>query len=53
MMTKKDYERAVRIVCKHRNPDVVEAFINFFSGDNPKFDEGRFIEACEKEATRR
>lgn len=51
MMTKKDYERAVKIIChSHRSAEVVEAFIQFFQGDNPRFDEDRFVEACEKES---
>jgi hypothetical protein len=46
-MTKKDYIKAARIIQEHgAPPKMVEAFVEFFAGDNPQFDVDRFIEAC-------
>ena len=54
MMTKKDYERAARIVqdiagCgfPERANHARYAFRDLFLGDNPRFDEARFQRACE------
>jgi hypothetical protein len=54
MMTKKDYVRAAEI-CKDdydSDANVVRAFVDFFTGDNPRFDVERFVEACMPEASR-
>lgn len=67
-MTKKDYEKAAKIVAKKRQTartfsagsqkfrqayqasnDVEDAFVEFFRNDNPRFDEERFIFACQRE----
>ena len=49
-MTKKDYERAARIVQRERGPRsaacLVSTFVEFFASDNPRFDEARFRAAC-------
>lgn len=48
-MSKKHYEKAALIAQgfapKARNV-VMLAFIGLFSGDNPRFDQDRFIRAC-------
>lgn len=51
MMHKKDYLKAVKIV--HCFPFIhqqmiVKAFVELFQGDNPKFDEDKFREACQR-----
>jgi hypothetical protein len=57
MCTRKDYERAAKIVRSVKNqhlptdecngPNLVrEAFVMFFQEDNPRFDADRFREAC-------
>lgn len=60
MMTKKEYERAAKIVGSHvkalgtsDRADLIEqhmteGFVAFFRGDNPKFDAERFRAACEE-----
>lgn len=49
-MTKKDYERAATIAQEHRPetgwPQIINAFVELFAGDNPRFDEARFRAAC-------
>lgn len=55
-MTKKDYERAASQVQRVamdgpygdpiRANTVQEAFVEFFSGENPRFDAQRFRRAC-------
>lgn len=47
-MTKKDYERAARIVQEFPRPlAIIIAFVAFFREDgNPRFDEARFRAAC-------
>ena len=50
-MTKRDYERAATITqntpSEHARRGCVEnAFVEFFEGDNPRFDETRFRAAC-------
>ncbi len=46
-MTKKDYIKAAEIIRSHGSPTkMVEAFVEFFTGDNPQFDVDRFIDAC-------
>jgi len=47
-MTKKDYIRAAEIcrLSHGSDPRVIQAFVEFFHGDNPRFDEDRFVEAC-------
>lgn len=58
MMSRKDYERAAKIVrdtcgLYHGTTDsceasiVREAFVAFFQGENPRFDADRFRSACE------
>ena len=59
MMTKRDYEKAAEIV---RNSPIahdtdkeiyspaiyiMQAFVELFSNDNPRFDAARFKKACE------
>jgi len=51
MMTKKDYIRAAEI-CRDDyagDRNVMNAFIELFTGDNPSFDVERFALACEPE----
>jgi hypothetical protein len=56
MMTKKDYIRAAEIVRDvarqraHHVSTVRQAFVLFFQGDNPRFDQSRFVDACEPKA---
>ena len=46
-MTKKDYIKAAEFIRSHGSPDkMVEAFVEFFVADNPRFDVDRFIEAA-------
>ena len=57
MLSKKDYEAISRIiqgvttapelVIDHQ--EMVERLAAYFTGDNPRFDTGKFIKACEKE----
>ena len=51
MCTKKDFERAAKIVVAIKGEDarreVRNAFITFFMGDNPKFNAERFRAATE------
>ena len=56
MTTKKDYVKAAQIANRffHEKSDkeycaVFEAFVEFFRGDNPRFDVARFESACEKD----
>jgi hypothetical protein len=52
-MTKKDYIKAAEIIRDHGSPPkMVEAFIEFFTSDNPQFDVDRFIDACVGKAAR-
>jgi hypothetical protein len=52
-MTKKDYIKAAQIIREHgAPPKMVEAFVEFFVGDNPQFDVDRFIEACVGKSSR-
>ena len=53
MMSKKDYERAALVAQDMRKSEdlpaweaVVDAFVRFFSGDNPRFNGVRFRLAC-------
>jgi hypothetical protein len=51
-MTKKDYIRAAEIIraaemTKHERALMVSAFCELFRGDNPRFDDARFIAACD------
>lgn len=49
MNTKKDYIRAANIAHAYVKPhrvSVAEAFIQLFRDDNPRFDQGSFLEAC-------
>ena len=54
MHTRKDYEKAASIArqWKKHSPEVhgeiVGAFVEFFRGDNPRFDADRFREAAGK-----
>lgn len=49
-MTKKDYEKAARIVQASMSPGnrgtMEQAFAELFRDDNPRFDEARFRRAC-------
>lgn len=51
-MTRKDYEKAAEIVQTYVQPYdavgecIVDAFAEFFSVDNPRFDVARFRAAC-------
>jgi hypothetical protein len=51
-MTKKDFEAAARIAqtCHEEVAeswaDIVDAFVDLFRDDNPRFDEARFRAAC-------
>lgn len=60
-MSKKDYERAVKIIQSLFDNDttgttastwifrmVVDTFVEFFTDDNPQFDRTRFLKACVK-----
>lgn len=52
MMSKKEYEKAARIVQRERITALERAilssvFVEFFRDDNPRFDEARFRAACE------
>lgn len=55
-MTKKDFERAAKLIAQRREslalPKLVtkleEVFVEFFEGDNPRFDRERFLAACRK-----
>jgi hypothetical protein len=64
MMTKKDYKRAANLVAWMRKDErrtvdmsrgipvsitLEQTFIEFFRGDNPRFNEDRFQEACEQD----
>jgi hypothetical protein len=59
-MSRKHYERAAEIVRELRASDdatardnacrVVDAFVELFSADNPRFDQGRFRAACRVES---
>lgn len=61
MMTKKDYIRAAEIVVHYRQEFgsdssegriLEQAFVSFFRGDNPSFDEYRFRDATRLRARR-
>jgi hypothetical protein len=49
-MTRKDFERAAKIVAKLEWPEDAElaaaCFAELFQGDNPRFDPARFRVAC-------
>lgn len=50
-MTKKDYDRAAAIIrarLGNEKAELVYTFCEFFRGDNPRFDETRFVQACEE-----
>ena len=55
-MTKKDFERAAKLCADKRKnlalPKLVnkieETFVEFFEGDNPRFDRVKFLHACRK-----
>jgi hypothetical protein len=54
MNTKKDFERAAAVVADFRKLGIPEsrcalveaAFVDFFTGENPRFDGARFRKAC-------
>jgi len=47
-MSKKHYEVIARIMKKNQlSHKVVNDFIVLFKEDNPRFDSGKFLEACE------
>ena len=46
-MTKKDYIKAAEIIRSHGSPaKMVQAFVEFFVSDNPRFDVDRFVAAA-------
>jgi hypothetical protein len=56
MMSKKDYKRAASMVREARRVDadkpeiaiiIRDAFVEFFTGDNPRFSRDKFEDACE------
>ena len=56
MMTRKDYVETAKILNQFANEmdsktfkDLVFEFIEWFSADNPRFDEDKFWDACVKE----
>jgi hypothetical protein len=56
MMTRKDYVETAKIlnqftdsIDSHSFQDLVFEFSEWFSADNPRFDENRFWDACVKE----
>lgn len=57
-MTKKDYIKAAEIIAQTKwdskvkpaeRSRLAQAFVQFFAGDNPRFDRERFLSACELE----
>ncbi len=53
-MTKKHYRKATELIKKlapkpKQHAAMVETFVEFFKNDNPRFDEERFIFACQRE----
>ena len=53
MMTRKHYEKAAEIVRQIpgvQRTTTLDAFVEFFSDDNPRFDRVRFTDACFPEA---
>lgn len=53
-MTKKDYQKAAKIIKGRaikpkQHSEMVDTFVEFFKNDNPRFDEERFIFACQRE----
>ena len=48
-MTRKDYERAAEIIRieGEGSQELIGTFVQFFQGDNPRFDKERFKAACE------
>lgn len=55
-MTKKNYVKAANIIRKRfykpgnkQHSTMVKTFVEFFKDDNPRFDEERFIFACQRE----
>ena len=62
MMTRKDYEKATEIVKQQLEHEkaaymplpisraIVQAFVDLFRHDNPRFDVKRFRKACGQEA---
>jgi len=46
MMSKKEYERAARLVQMMGEGRTVDLLERFFAGDNPRFDGERFRAAC-------
>jgi hypothetical protein len=56
MMTRKDYVETANILNKfadtidsHTFQDLIFEFSEWFSADNPRFDENKFWDACVKE----
>ena len=57
MMTRKDYVETAKIlnqfsdtIDSHAFQDLVFEFSEWFSADNPRFDENKFWDACVKES---
>jgi hypothetical protein len=55
MMTRKDYVETAKIlnqfadtIDSHVFQDLVFEFSEWFSADNPRFDENKFLDACTK-----
>jgi hypothetical protein len=56
MMTRKDYVETAKILNQFANEielktfqDLIFEFSEWFSADNPRFDENKFYDACTKE----
>ena len=47
-MTRKDYNHAAQIIkdLPGLKSKVIYTFVTFFTSDNPRFDEERFVRAC-------
>jgi len=56
-MTRRDYERAVLVIKDAKlsllsfgeKALIIETFVDFFAGDNVRFNKKRFVDACLKE----
>jgi len=53
-MTKKDYLRAVKTIQFTNSTEsefqmLIDTFVEFFEGDNPRFNKERFRKACQDE----
>jgi len=53
-MTRRDYERAVLVIKNAKlsfgeRALIIETFVDFFAGDNVRFNKKRFVDACLRE----